>query len=41
MKLNKVVQTAVKFAPIVIPIVKKFLDEKKKSSPASTKTTRR
>lgn len=41
MKLNKIVQTAVKLAPIVIPIVKKMLDEKKKSNPSSTKTTRR
>ena len=41
MKLKKVVQTAVKLAPIVIPVVKKMLDERKKPSPTPTKTTRR
>lgn len=41
MKLNKVVQTAVKLAPIVIPIVKKMLDEKKKPSPTPSKPTKR
>ncbi|MET0785736.1 MAG: hypothetical protein ABWY25_03445 [Paenisporosarcina sp.] len=29
MKLGKLVKTAIKFAPIVIPIVKKALDSRK------------
>lgn len=41
MKVGKLFKTAVKFAPIVIPIVKKMLDEKKKTTPTSTRSTRR
>jgi len=33
MKIGKLIKTAIKFAPVVIPIVKKVLDSKKTSKP--------
>lgn len=32
MRIGKLVKTAVKFAPIIIPIVKKVLDSRKRST---------
>lgn len=37
MKVSKVVKTAVKLAPIVIPIVKKVIAAKKGTNPTVTK----
>ncbi|GLC90334.1 hypothetical protein [Lysinibacillus piscis] len=36
MKVSNVVKTAIKLAPIVIPIVKKVLDSKKGTTPNVT-----
>lgn len=39
MKIGNLVKTAIKYAPVVYPIVKKVLDERKKvtSKPTSTR----
>lgn len=41
MKVTNVVKTAVKFAPIVIPIIKKVIAAKKGKTPTSVKTYRK
>ncbi|MER1999672.1 MAG: hypothetical protein ABS882_07840 [Lysinibacillus sp.] len=41
MKIGNLVKTAIKFAPVVYPIVKKVLDERKKTTPKSTATRRK
>lgn len=38
MKITKVVKTAVKLAPIVIPIIRKVVEAKKEKAPISPKT---
>lgn len=35
MKVSKAVKTAIKFAPIVIPIIKKVVEAKKSKTPTS------
>ncbi|MDX1807413.1 MAG: hypothetical protein R3267_10355 [Paenisporosarcina sp.] len=39
MRIGNLVKTAIKFAPIIIPIVKKVMDKKKNTSTTTTKTT--
>ena len=39
MKINKLVKTAIKYGPILYPIIKKMMD--KKSTPQPATTTRR
>ena len=41
MKLGNVVKTAIKYAPVVYPIVKKVLNERKKSIPKPTPTEKK
>lgn len=38
MKLGNLVKTAIKYGPLVYPIIKKVLDERQKSSLKSTAT---
>ena len=40
MKLNKLIKTAIKYGPIVYPIIKKMMDNKKSTpQPATTRRT--
>lgn len=41
MKVSNVVKTAVKLAPIVIPIIRKVVEAKKGTTPSSTMTRRK
>jgi hypothetical protein len=41
MKIGNLVKTAIKYAPVVYPIVKKVLDERKKSTTGTTTTRRK
>ena len=41
MKVSKVVKTAVKIAPFVIPIVRKVMEVKKGTTPTSSNTTKK
>ncbi|MER2119348.1 MAG: hypothetical protein ABS935_03715 [Solibacillus sp.] len=36
MKLNKLIKTAIKYGPIVYPIIKKMMDNKKSTPQAAT-----
>ena len=37
MKINKLVKTAIKFGPILYPIIKKMMDKKSTPQPATTR----
>ncbi|MFC6038650.1 hypothetical protein ACFPYN_04185 [Paenisporosarcina macmurdoensis] len=39
MKIGNLVKTAIKFAPIIIPIVKKVMDKKKNTTTTTTTNT--
>lgn len=39
MKLNKLIKTAIKYGPIVYPIIKKMIDKKSAPQPATTRRT--
>jgi hypothetical protein len=39
MRIGKLVKTAIKFAPIIIPIVKKVMDKKKNTTTTTTTNT--
>ena len=39
LKLNKVIKTAIKYGPIIYPIIKKVLDKKSTTSPTNTSRT--
>lgn len=39
MKLDKVIKTAIKYGPIVYPIIKKFLDSRSTSKQPTTPRT--
>jgi hypothetical protein len=39
MRIGNLIKTAIKFAPIIIPIVKKVMDKKKNTTTTTTKTT--
>ncbi|MER2108492.1 MAG: hypothetical protein ABS949_16310 [Solibacillus sp.] len=41
MKLGNLVKAAVKYGPIIYPIVKKIIDSKSASKPTTTRPTRR
>lgn len=39
MKLNKLIKTAIKYGPIVYPIIKKMVDKKSMPQPTTTRRT--
>lgn len=39
MKLNKLIKSAIKYGPIVYPIIKKMMDKKSAPQPAKTRRT--
>lgn len=41
LNLNSIIKAAVKYGPIVYPIVKKIIDSRSASKPTATRTTRR